>query len=141
MAFRHSVILLFAIFALSFSAAAQTRELPRYLEHTVRERETPSSIAADYNLRLKTFLMLNNFPDDVKLRPGQVVLIRQLDYDEKQVKEKGFVPKVSDDDEPIATKKPETTVKSRSKSVTKTETTTTTTTTDKPAHTTPAVGN
>ena len=105
MALRYFVTLTFAIFVFTFSASAQTRELPRYLEHTVRDRETPSSIANDYNLRLKTFLLLNNFPDDVKLKPGQIVLIRQLEPWEKQVKEKGYVQKADDDDQPAATPK------------------------------------
>ncbi len=105
MALRYFVTLTFAIFVFTFSASAQTRELPRYLEHTVRDRETPSSIANDYNLRLKTFLLLNNFPDDVKLKPGQIVLIRQLESWEKQVKEKGYVQKADDDDQPVATPK------------------------------------
>jgi peptidoglycan endopeptidase LytF len=137
MALRGVFILTLAVFGFSFSSVAQTRELPRYLQHTVRERETPSSIANDYNLSLKTFLLRNDFPDNVKLRPGQVVIIRELEPWEKQVKEKGYVSK-SDDDEPAPAKKTEThTVKSeKTRTVEKTETTTTS---EKPAHAAPAV--
>jgi LysM repeat protein len=108
MALRHFFSLTFAIVTFTFTLSAQTRELPRYLQHTVRDRETPSSIANDYNLRLKTFLMLNNFPDDVKLKPGQVVLIRELEPWEKQIREKGYKSKDADEDQPAPTRKTET---------------------------------
>jgi peptidoglycan endopeptidase LytF len=135
MALRHFAILTFAIFVFAIPVLAQTRELPRYLEHTVRDRETPSSIANDYNLKLKTFLMLNNFPEDVKLKPGQVVLIRQLESWEKQVREKGYVSKDKDEDEPAPVKKTETAfVKTeKPKPAAKTEATTAPAT-DKPVH-------
>ena len=110
MALRHFFSLTFAIVTFTFTLSAQTRELPRYLQHTVRDRETPSSIANDYNLRLKTFLMLNNFPDDVKLKPGQVVLIRELEPWEKQIREKGYKSKDADEDQPAPTRKTETAV-------------------------------
>ena len=143
MAFRHLITLTFAMFIFTFSLTAQTRELPRYLQHTVRDRETPSSIANDYNLRLKTFLLLNNFPEDVKLRPGQVVLIRELEPWEKQVREKGYVSKDPDEDRPVTKSRTEShpTKAEKPKPETKTEKPSTAAT-EKPVHTAPtSTGN
>src|SRR5437762_4429714 len=46
--------------------------------------ETAQSIADKFGIRKKDFLMLNNFPESVKLKPGDVVLIRQLKNGESQ---------------------------------------------------------
>ena len=148
MALRHFCTLTLAIFAFTLTSLAQTRELPRYLEHTVRDRETPSSIANDYNLSLKTFLMRNDFPENVKLRPGQVVIIRELEPWEKQVREKGYKSKDPDEDAAAPVKKTEKAVvkeervkSEKPKTVTKTETTETvtkTTTTSKTTGAAPA---
>ena len=90
MVFRHFLLLLCAVLFFSFSDAQKKEQLPKFQEHVVRDRETPSSIAADFNVKTKYFLMLNNFPDSVKLRPGQKVLIRQLRDGETAEKEGSY---------------------------------------------------
>ena len=82
--------LLCAILFFSVSVAQKHEELPKFQEHIVRDRETASSIASDFNIKLKFFLMLNNFPDSVKLKPGQKVLIRQLKEGETVEKEGAY---------------------------------------------------
>ena len=90
MVLRPFFVLLFAVLFFSISTAQKKEKLPTFQEHIVRDRETPSSIAADFNIKTKYFLMLNNFPDSVKLRPGQKVLIRQLKDDETVEKENAY---------------------------------------------------
>ena len=96
MARRYLLFLLFAIFTFSHLPAqvvTTNQHLPKFQKHFVRERETPSSIAHDFNIRTKDFLMLNNFPEDVKLKPGQEVLIRTLKDGETAPKESAYIPK------------------------------------------------
>ncbi|HWB62561.1 MAG TPA: LysM peptidoglycan-binding domain-containing protein [Chitinophagales bacterium] len=57
---------------------AQAEQVPQFLMHRVRQGETASSISDHYGVMKKDFLMLNNFPNNVALKPGQVVLIREL---------------------------------------------------------------
>jgi LysM repeat protein len=83
-------ILLSAILFFSVSVAQKHDDLPKFQQHIVRDRETASSIASDFNVKLKYFLMLNNFPDSVKLKPGQKVLIRQLKEGETVEKEGAY---------------------------------------------------
>ena len=78
MVLRAFLSLLCCILFFAASMAQKGDEIPKFQQHVVRDRETASSIAADFNIKLKYFLMLNNFPDSVKLKPGQKVLIRQL---------------------------------------------------------------
>ena len=62
MARRYLLFLLFAIFTFSHLPAqvvTTNQHLPKFQKHFVRERETPSSIAHDFNIRTKDFLMLN----------------------------------------------------------------------------------
>jgi len=92
MARRYLLTLLFAILAFAHVPAQITQRLPRFQKHYVRERETPSSIASDFNIKTRDFLMLNNFPADVKLKPGQLVLIRQLKEGETAPKENAYIP-------------------------------------------------
>ena len=106
MPFRSFLILAFAIFSFSFSQAQSKEKLPRFQEHYVRDRETPSSIAQDFNIRLKDFLMLNNFPDEVKLKPGQKVLIRILKDNENVAKESPYKPVTAEEKQPKETSAP-----------------------------------
>jgi LysM repeat protein len=71
-------------------AQKQHEVLPKFQQHIVRDRETASSIAAEFNIKTKDFLMLNNFPDSVKLKPGQKVLIRLLKEGETAEKEDAY---------------------------------------------------
>jgi LysM repeat protein len=96
MALRSSVTLVLAIFIITFSQGQSKDPLPRYQQHYVLERETPSSIAHDFNIRIKDFLMLNNFPADVKLKTGQKVLIRLLKEGENAAIENPYVPPSKD---------------------------------------------
>ena len=130
MPFRSFIVLAFAIFSISFSQAQSKEKLPRFQEHYVRDRETPSSIAQDFNLRLKDFLMLNNFPEDVKLKPGQKVLIRTLKDNENVAKESPYKPVTAEEKQPKETSAPVEKAAVKEKHVAKTvssETSTTTT--------------
>ena len=105
-AFLVAVSGLFPALANAQSLIAPTDKFPHYLQHYVRERETPSSIAHDFNVKTKDFLALNNFPDNVRLKPGQVVLIRLLKEGEAQSQEAPYVPPTTD--EPVAKEEPAT---------------------------------
>ncbi len=90
MVLRFFQTLLCAILFFTVVVAQKNETLPKFQEHVVRDRETASSIASDFNVKLKYFLMLNNFPDSVKLKPGQKVLIRQLKEGETVEKEGAY---------------------------------------------------
>lgn len=74
---------LYTLLSLGLVVEAQDY-IPKFLKHTVKQGETPASIAARYRIATTGFLLLNDFPADVKLTPGQVVLIRQLRADESE---------------------------------------------------------
>ncbi len=83
--------LLLAIFTLLLfgvtAAFAQPEKAAQFQEHKVLAGETAATISDHFHVKKKDFLMLNNFPPDVKLTPGQVVLIKQLKEGEKAVEE------------------------------------------------------
>lgn len=114
---RFVITWLCAVLFLSASIAQKANQLmqkneklPRFQQHIVKDRETPSSIAADFNIKTRYFLMLNNFPDSVKLKPGQKVLIRQLNDGESAEKEgeyyvtKPAVTSPPDEEKPVVKK-------------------------------------
>ncbi|NKB24246.1 MAG: LysM peptidoglycan-binding domain-containing protein [Kiritimatiellae bacterium] len=49
-------------------------------EHTVREGETPDSIAKDFAVLKEEILQLNNIEDEVSIKPGQKLKIPPMDY-------------------------------------------------------------
>ena len=108
MALRPFITLVLAICTV-LSYGQSKDPLPRYQQHYVLERETPSSIAHDFNVRIRDFLMLNNFPADVKLKTGQKVLIRLLKEGENAAIENPYVPPskdwISREGEPTNTEK------------------------------------
>ncbi|MCS6819663.1 MAG: LysM peptidoglycan-binding domain-containing protein [Chitinophagales bacterium] len=67
------VLALYCYFVIAF-CSAQTR----FLKHKVKPGENIYTIAAKYQTDAKYLLMFNNFPDNVKLAPGDIVLIREL---------------------------------------------------------------
>ncbi len=67
----------------AFSAFAQGK----FLKHKVKQGETIASIAQKYDADKKYLLMLNDFPDNIRLKPGDLVLIRELKPGEVQVME------------------------------------------------------
>ncbi len=95
MASRYLLTPIFTFLFFTMVAQTSKERLPKFQEHYVRDRETPSSIAHDFNIKTKDFLMLNNFPDDVKLKPGQKVLIRVLSDGESVTAENAYVPGAS----------------------------------------------
>ncbi len=60
---------------------------PRFQKHQVLDGETASSIAEQFNVSLSDFCLLNDFPEDVQLKYGQVVLVRQLKAGEEEIVE------------------------------------------------------
>ncbi len=76
----------FLMLHLSFTASAQIA-YPRFQKHMVLDGETAQSIAEHFNVSVNDFCLLNDFPKDVKLKYGQVVLIRQLKDGEKEIVE------------------------------------------------------
>ena len=78
------VISFFAVIMFSaFSAQAQQERFPQFLKHTVKPGETVKSIVEQFNVKSSDFLMLNDFPPTIKLKPGQVVLVRKLKEGER----------------------------------------------------------
>lgn len=82
MKLRTHVVLVISTFLLLCSGASAQERLPQFLQHTVKQDETIAYIAAYYHVPAKDILMLNNFPDNVKLTDGQTILIRELRDDE-----------------------------------------------------------
>lgn len=56
-----------------------------FFKHIVQSGETINSIASKYRADAKYLLMLNNFPNNVQLKSGDIVLIRELAPGEVQV--------------------------------------------------------
>ncbi len=79
------------LFFSAFTSKAQTA-FPRFQKHYVLEGETATSIARNFNVSLQDFCLLNDFPQTVKLKPGQQVLIKQLKNDEEEVMEEVPMP-------------------------------------------------
>ena len=57
-------------------------QVTHFQEHEVKKGETAATIATKYHLDLNDFLLLNDFPEDIKLNPGTVVLIREIKGEE-----------------------------------------------------------
>lgn len=81
---RFFLTTLFAFAATMLSA----QYIPNFQKHTVKSGETAKTIAAKYKVSVTDFCLLNDFPGDVKLTSGQVVLIRQLNPGETYAEEK-----------------------------------------------------
>lgn len=108
-----------------FTTQAQER-LPQFLKHTVREGENLNTITQKYGIKAQDFCLLNDFPPEVALTTGQIVLIRKLrDGETAPIQE----------DVPVTKKA---VVKNTTTETTETPTTKTTTTTKTETKTTPA---
>lgn len=90
MVIRYLAIIICTVMFCLTAASQKKEKFPNFQKHYVRDRETASSIAKDFSLKLRDFLLLNDFPADVKLKPGQIVLIRQLKDGEKVAEEKAY---------------------------------------------------
>lgn len=69
--------------ALQFANAQEA--LPQFLKHTVKSGETLGDLAVKYRVNKRDILLLNDFPDNKKVKAGEVVLIRTLT--EKEARE------------------------------------------------------
>lgn len=125
-----------------FTTQAQER-LPQFLKHTVREGENLNTITQKYGVKKQDFCLLNDFPPEVALNPGQVVLIRKLKdgetapvQEDVPVTRKAVVKTTSKEVEETATTKTTTTTKTETKT-TPTKTVSNTTTETKTVATTP----
>jgi membrane-bound lytic murein transglycosylase D len=83
-AFIPAMLLLFAM------VSAQPERAIQFQKYIVKEGETPGIIAEKFNVKKKDFLMLNNFPSNVVLKPGEEVLIRQLIQGETPIEEGAY---------------------------------------------------
>lgn len=110
---------------IAFTTQAQER-LPQFLKHTVRQGENVSTLTQKYGIKAGDFYLLNDFPSDVKLSAGQVVLIRKLKDGEQAPMQ---------EDAPVTRKN---VTKTEVTEVVETPTSTTTTTTETKVKTTPA---
>ncbi len=115
-----------------FSTAVQAQvAYPRFQKHTVLEGETAQGVADQFHVSLTDFCLLNDFPEDVKLKPYQVVLVKQLKEGEEEIIEDVPLQKVKPvRSEPAKTEPAKTVVAETTK--TTTTKTTTTTITEKP---------
>ncbi|MCX6198900.1 MAG: LysM peptidoglycan-binding domain-containing protein [Bacteroidetes bacterium] len=68
--------LLFLSLALQLANAQEA--IPQFLKHTVRSGETLGDIAVKYKINKRDILLLNDFPDNKKVKAGEVVLIKTL---------------------------------------------------------------
>lgn len=73
-------------FFIATTAGAQV-QVTHFQQHSVANGETAASICTMYKLDLTDFLLLNDFPKDVKLKPGTVVLVRELKEDDVKPEE------------------------------------------------------
>ncbi len=80
----HIVVVLLLVFC-AFNVNGQG--IPRFQKHYVLDGETATSIARKFEVPFKDFCLLNDFPETVKLTPGQQVLIKQLKSGEEEVVE------------------------------------------------------
>jgi len=110
---------------IAFTTQAQER-LPQFLKHTVKQGENVNTITQKYGVKAGDFFLLNDFPSDVKLSAGQVVLVRKLKDGEQAPMEESA---------PVTKKN---VVRTETTEVVETPTTTTTTTTETKVKTTPA---
>ncbi len=68
---------------------------PRFQKHTVLEGETAKDVVEHFNVTLQDFCLLNDFPENVKLKEGQVVLIKLLADGEQEIVEEAPLKKVT----------------------------------------------
>ncbi len=68
--------LLFLSLALQLANAQEA--IPQFLKHTVKSGETLGDLAVKYRVNKRDILLLNDFPNDKKVKAGEVVLIRTL---------------------------------------------------------------
>jgi len=83
----NALILVFSV----YTAQAQVA-YPKFQKHYVVQGETAAAIAAKFNVSLTDFCLLNDFPKDVKLQAGQLVLIKQLAAGEQEIIETPPMP-------------------------------------------------
>ena len=86
MKLRVTTLLALAFFIFTTNIHAQVA-YPRFQKHTVLEGETAQAVADNFHVALQDFCLLNDFPENVKLKPGQVVLVKQLQDGENEVVE------------------------------------------------------
>lgn len=72
-------------------------QVTHFQQHSVQKGETARTIAAKYNIDFTDFILLNDFPEDVKLPTGTIVLIRELkeseiDFSDTTIQVSGFKP-------------------------------------------------
>ncbi len=76
---KFSICLLLSVISLTGANLLSAQDyVPRFVKHIVKQGDTPLSVSYKYNIKTTDFLLLNDFPNDVKLKPGQVVLIRRV---------------------------------------------------------------
>jgi LysM repeat protein len=77
-----TLALLFACFSfISAQAQFQTSDkvaAPRFYKHKVRVNENMQTISSYYAVSVGDLSMINNIPPDQKLKPGEIILIREL---------------------------------------------------------------
>lgn len=78
--FRSIVISSLVLFS-TLATQAQI-QVTHFQQHSVEKGETAKTIAAKYNIDFIDFILLNDFPADVKLPTGTIVLIREIKEDE-----------------------------------------------------------
>lgn len=82
-----TLVLAFVLSTLFFTADAQQVVYTRYQKHEVQAGETAAQIAKKYNLALTDFCLLNDYPENIRLKEGTIVLIRALAPGEMEVEE------------------------------------------------------
>lgn len=131
-------------FVLTATVAQAQERLPQFLKHTVREGENLNTITQKYGVKKQDFCLLNDFPPEVALTPGQTVLIRKLKdgetapvQEDAPVTKKAVVKTTTTETEETPTTKTTTTTETKTKT-TPTKTVSTTSTETKTVATTPA---
>ena len=90
------IISLFALLLFIFTCNVQAQvAYPRFQKHTVLEGESAQDVAEHFMVTLQDFCLLNDFPENVKLKAGQVVLIKQLKEGEKEIVEEPVAKKTA----------------------------------------------
>jgi LysM repeat protein len=90
------VVTLFTLLLLISSSLVKAQvAYPRFQKHTVLEGETAKDVVEHFNVTLQDFCLLNDFPENVKLKEGQVVLIKLLADGEQEIVEEAPLKKVT----------------------------------------------
>lgn len=98
-----AVVLLFVFVSINVNGQG----IPRFQKHYVLDGETATSIAKKFEVPFKDFCLLNDFPETVKLTPGQQVLIKQLKSGEEEVVEAVPLPTRKEKAKPVLQKEEE----------------------------------